>query len=32
MEVTAAAEAISKQKQEEDDLLWAVMRIRLPLS
>lgn len=27
----AAAEAISKKKQEEDDLLWAVMRDRLLL-
>ena len=26
MEIKAAAEAISKQKQEEDDLLWAVMK------
>lgn len=31
MEIKAAAEAISKQKQEED-LLWAVMRNRLPVS
>lgn len=27
----AAAESISKKKQEEDDLLWAVMRDRLLL-
>lgn len=32
MEIKAAAEAISKQKQEEDELLWAVMRNRLPVS
>lgn len=32
MEMKAAAEAISKEKQEEDDLPWAVTRTRLPVS
>lgn len=29
MEIQAAAEAVSKEEQEEDDLLRAVMRNRL---
>lgn len=32
MEMKAAAEAISKEKQEEDDLLWAVTSTRLLVS
>lgn len=32
MEIQAAAEAVSKEKQEEDDLLRAVMRNRLSVS
>lgn len=32
MEIQAAAEAVSKEMQEEDDLLRAVMRNRLSVS